>query len=185
MIEHSFRHLYIYVRALNDNNDDTGKRYYETLRGNEDLESFDKISNYSKVVYPEKTKWNTKGEHNNAIRQVGKEFHIERIFYYLVANNNKTKLVERFKKEYLLQRLTEYTKLSSAVHGGPFGEAVFVNLQGDKEKLNKQLNRFSVDSFWLHKSLVESTYLFAYLMDDKMQKHYENISNVGARSRRI
>ena len=42
MIEHNFRHLYIYVRALNDNSDDVGKRYYKTLKGSEDLESFTK-----------------------------------------------------------------------------------------------------------------------------------------------
>ncbi len=177
MIEHNFRHLYIYVRALNDNNDDVGKRYYEALKGNEDLESFTKINNYNKVVYPEKTNWNTKGEHNKAIREVGKEFRIEQIFYYLIANNNneKDKIIERFKKEYLLQGLVDYTKLSSGVHGGPFGELAFFNLQKDKEKFNKTLEKFTNDSLNLHYSLVESTYLFAYLMDEKVKEHYEKI----------
>jgi len=54
MIEHNFRHLYIYVRSLNDDSDDVGKRYYKALKGNEDLESFTKINNYSKAVYPKK-----------------------------------------------------------------------------------------------------------------------------------
>jgi len=180
IIEHNFRHLYIYVRALNDDSDDVGKRYYKTLKANEDLESFTKINNYNKVIYPEKTEWNTKGEHNKAIHEVGKEFRIEQIFYYLIANNNneKDKIVERFKKEYLLQRLVDYTNLSSGVHGGPFGELVLFNLQKDKDKFSKALEKFASDSFNLHYSLVESTYLFAYLMDNKMQKYYEKIKNL-------
>lgn len=180
MIEHNFRHLYIYVRALNDDSDDIGKRYYETLKASEDLDSFTKINNYNKAVYPEKIEWNTKGEHNKAIREVGQGFRIEQIFYYLIANNNsgKDKIVERFKKEYLLQRLADYTNLSSGVHGGPFGELAFFNLQKDKEKFSKTLEKFADDSFNLHYSLVESTYLFASLMDGEMQKHYEKIKNI-------
>src|SRR3989344_6663046 len=180
IIEHNFRHLYIYVRALNNDSDDVGKRYYKTLKANEDLESFTKINNYSKAVYPEKTGWNTKGEHNKAIREVGKEFRIEQIFYYLIANNNneKDKIVERFKKEYLLQRLVDYTNLSSGVHGGPFGELALFSLRKDKKKFEDTLYKFASDSFNLHYSLVEATYLFAYLMDDKTQTHYEKIKNL-------
>ena len=180
MIEHNFRHLYIYVRALSDDSDDVGKKYYKTLKASEDLESFTKINNYNKAVYPEKTGWNTKGEHNKAIREVGKEFRIEQIFYYLIANNNngENKIVERFKKEYLLQRLANYTNLSSGIHGGPFGELAFSNLQKDKEKFNKALEKFADDSFNLHYSLVESTYLFACLMDNEMQKYYEKIKSL-------
>jgi hypothetical protein len=179
MIEHNFRHLYIYARALNDNNDDVGRRYYKALKANEDLESFTKINNYSKVVYPEKTKWNTKGEHNKSIREVGKEFRIEQIFYYLIANNNRkeNEIIERFKKEYLLKRLEEYTNLSSVVHGGPFGELVFNKLHKNNN-IDKQLNTFTVDSFGLHTSLVETTYLFAYLMDNKAEKYYRKIKSL-------
>lgn len=180
MIEHNFRHLYIYVRALNDDSDDVGKKYYKTLKGNEDLESFTKINNYNKAVYPEKTSWSTKGEHNKKISEDAKEFRIEKIFFYLIANNNseKDEIIKRFKKEYLLQRLIEYTKLSSGVHGGPFGELALFNLQKDKDKFNKALEKFAGDSFSLHTSLVESTYLFAYLMDEKMKKHYEKIKSL-------
>ena len=180
MIEHNFRHLYIYVRSLNDDSDDVGKRYYKALKGNEDLESFTKINNYSKAVYPKKTSWNTKGEHNKAIREVGKEFRIEQIFFYLIANNNskKDEIVERFKKGYLLQRLVGYTNLSSGVHGGPFGELALFSLQKDKDKFSKALEKFADDSFNLHCSLVESTYLFAYLMDEKIKEYYEKIKKL-------
>jgi len=81
MIEHNFRHLYIYVRALNDDSDNVGKIYYKTLKGSEDLESFTKINNYNKAVYPEKTNWNTKEEHNKAIREVGKNFALSKFSF--------------------------------------------------------------------------------------------------------
>ena len=80
LIEHSFRHLYIFVKALNDKNDDVGKTYYNSLKANEDLESVEKIINYKKIVYPEDTQWNTKGDHNNAIRETAKGFALRRIF---------------------------------------------------------------------------------------------------------
>ncbi|MCX6759169.1 MAG: hypothetical protein NT012_01170 [Candidatus Nealsonbacteria bacterium] len=180
MIEHSFRHLYIFTRALNENSDSIGNKYYNSLKANEDLESFREINNYNKVVYPEKTKWSTKGNHNNLIRKAAKEFRIEQIFYYLIGNNNgnNIEIVDRFKKEYLLERLIQYTELSSGVHGGPFGELMLEKLHKSKVSLEKKLYKFAMDSFILHKSTIESTYLFAYLMDSNIQKHYEEIKNL-------
>jgi hypothetical protein len=178
LIEHSFRHLYIFVKALNDKNDDVGKTYYNSLKANEDLESVEKIINYKKIVYPEDTQWNTKGDHNNAIRETAKSFRIEKIFHYLISNNNneKSEVIKRYKKEYLLERLIEYTNMSSSVHGGPFGKLALYELQKDKSKLDAILNKFANESFLLHKSLVETTYLFASLMDEKVDKYYRELS---------
>jgi len=170
--------LYIFVKALNDKNDDVGKTYYNSLKANEDLESVEKIINYKKIVYPEDTQWNTKGDHNNAIRETAKSFRIEKIFHYLISNNNneKSEVIKRYKKEYLLERLIEYTNMSSSVHGGPFGELALYELQKDKSKLEATLNKFANESFLLHKSLVETTYLFASLMDEKVDKYYKELS---------
>lgn len=178
LIEHSFRHLYIFVKALNDKNDDVGKTYYNSLKANEDLKSVEKIINYKKIVYPEDTQWNTKGDHNNAIRETAKSFRIEKIFHYLISNNNneKSEVIKRYKKEYLLERLIEYTNMSSSVHAGPFGELALYELQKDKSKLEETLNKFANESFLLHKSLVETTYLFASLMDEKVDKYYRELS---------
>lgn len=181
LIEHNFRHLYIYVRALNDDSDSVGEEYYHSLKGNEDLESVEKILNYKKIVYPEETQWNTKGDHNNAIREVAKQFRIEKIFHYLINNNNSgnnKEIVKKYKKEYLLERLIQYTNMSSSVHGGPFGELALYELQKDKSKRDKTMEKFISDSFNLHKSIVESTYLFASLVDIGAQKHYEDIANM-------
>lgn len=177
LIEHSFRHLYIFVKALNDKSDSVGNTYYNSLKANEDLESVEKIINYKKIVYPEDTQWNTKGDHNNAIREIAKNFRIEKIFHYLIQNNNdgSSEIIKKYKKEYLLERLIEYTNMSSSVHGGPFGELALYELQKDKSKLEATLNKFSNESFLLHKSIVETTYLFASLMDEKVTKYYDDI----------
>lgn len=179
LIEHSFRHLYIFVKALNDKDDAVGKEYYNSLKANEDLESVEKIINYKKIVYPEDTQWNTKGEHNKAIREIAKNFRIEKIFHYLINNNNNesSEVIKRYKKEYLLERLIEYTNMSSSVHGGPFGELALYELQKDKSKLEATLNKFANESFVLHKSIVETTYLFAALMDETVTKYYDDIAS--------
>ena len=177
LIEHSFRHLYIFVKALNDKNDAVGKEYYNSLKANEDLESVEKIINYKKIVYPEDTQWNTKGDHNKAIREIAKNFRIEKIFHYLINNNNdkSSEIMKKYKKEYLLERLIEYTNMSSSVHGGPFGELALYELQKDKTELEATLNKFANESFLLHRSIIETTYLFASLMDDKVTQYYNDI----------
>ena len=65
--------------------------------------------------------------------------------------------------------------MSSSVHGGPFGELALYELQKDKSKLEATLNKFASESFLLHKSLVETTYLFASLMDNEVTKYYNDI----------
>ena len=166
-----------FVKALNDKSDSAGEAYYKSLKANEDLESVEKIINYKKIVYPEDTQWNTKGDHNKAIREIAKSFRIEKIFHYLISNNNNesSEIIKRYKKEYLLERLIEYTNMSSSVHGGPFGELALYELQKDKSKLEATLNRFANESFMLHKSIVETTYLFASLMDETATKYHTDI----------
>lgn len=180
LIEHSFKHLYIFVKALNENSDSVGEIYYKTLKAKEDLDSVQKIINYNKAVYPEKTQRNTQGDHNKNISDEAKQFEIQKIFYYLIANNNSQTgdLVKRYKKEYLLGRLIEYTNMSSSVHGGPFGELALLELKKDKGKFVNTLDKFISDSFLLHKSIIETTYLFAYLMDKTMEKYYNEVKDL-------
>lgn len=177
MIEHNFRHLYVFVRALNDDSDEVGKRYYGILRGDEDRQALYNINKYTQKVYPDKTKWNLVNEHNKSIRTEANEFRIDEIFYYLVENNNnRVSNLVSIKKEYLLERLRQYTNLSSSVHGGPFGEVTL--LEAQKNNMEVTLIKFATDSFEFHKSLVETTYLFADMMDSNNQKWYEEIKKI-------
>ena len=178
MIEHNFRHLYMFVRALNDNSDEVGKRYYGVLRGDEDRQAIYNINKYTQKVYPDKTKWDLANEHNKSIRVRANEFRIDEIFYYLVEKNNDhiSDLVSTFKKDYLLERLRQYTNLSSSVHGGPFGEATL--LEAQKKDSGVALIKFATESFELNKSLIEATYLFVDMIDGNNLKWYEEVKKI-------
>ena len=84
-------------------------------------------------------------------------------------------------KDYLLERLKQYTNLSSYVHGGPYAEMCFEELVNDPEKMNGHLEGMATESFRLYKSIVEVTYLFSSLFDEQITPHYENIHKLGAR----
>lgn len=180
IVEHSFKHLYIYTKALNDNSDSIGSEYYNDLKASEDLESMSKIINYNKVVHPDKTQWSTKGEHNKSIKQKAKQFDIEQIFYYLISNNNSDEdgIITKAKKDYFLNRLTGYTSLSSAVHGGAFADLGLEEVYKTEGALERNLHKYALDSLILFKSLVEATYLFASLMDESLNQYYEEIKNI-------
>ena len=178
MIEHNFRHLYMFVKALNDDSDEVGKRYYGVLRGDEDRQAMYNINKYTQKVYPDKTKWNLVNEHNTSIRNGAREFRTDEIFYYLVENNNNRTLniISIYKKEYLLERLRQYTNLSSSVHGGPFGEATLLEAQSKNPEVI--LVKFATESYELHKNLVEATYLFADMMEGNDINRYEEVKKI-------
>jgi hypothetical protein len=175
MIEHNFRHLYIYSKALKEDSNSVGSNYYGVLKSSEDLDALNKINNYNNATGLTKTKWNTKGEHNASIKNDAKEFNIEQIFYYLISNGNSDEIIKTYTKEYLLKRLIDYTNLSSAVHGGPFSDLALEEIYKDQDKLNNLIYKYAEDSFTLHKNLVVTTYLFAYTMDESMKEFYEEI----------
>jgi hypothetical protein len=176
IIEHSFRQLYIYTKALKDDSDDVGKIYCKTLKASEDLQWFDKVNKHNKKVGENKTAWSTKGDHNESIRNAKREFLFSNILSYLQSNHTiENEEIKKFVNDHILERSVEYDNLSSAVHGGPFGESALFTLHQDKKKYDDTLYKFANESLGLHYSIVQSTYLFAYLMDEKMQEQYEKI----------
>jgi hypothetical protein len=182
MIEHTFRHLYLYTRALNDDSDAVGEEYYGKLKGSEDLEAFSKMNNYTKVVHPEKTVWNTKDDQNTQIAEVGKKFNLSKIFFYLIENfPSDEKMVHNGMKDCLLKRLNHYTQLSSYVHGGPYAEMCHEELLKDGQQISLHMEVIARESFGLYKSLIESTYMFAYLHDDKMKECFDQVGKIGAK----
>lgn len=180
MIEHTFRHLYLYTRSLNDDSDEVGEEYYGKLKGSEDLEALSKISNYTKVVHPERTVWSMKGDHNAQISKVGKKFNLSKIFFYMIENfPSDEKMIDEGMKDYLLKRLNHYTQLSSYVHGGPYAEISHEELLKDRTKMSQHMEVITRESFGLYKSIVESTFLFAYLFDDNMKECFDKVSAIG------
>jgi hypothetical protein len=179
IIEHSFRHLYIYTKTLKDDSDDVGRIYCKTLKASEDLQWFDKVNKHNKKVGDSKTIWSTKSDHNEAIRDAKKEFLFSNILSYLQSHHtNGSEEVRKFVNSHLLEKSVEYDNLSSAVHGGPFGESALFNLHQDQNKYDDTLYKFANESLGLHYSIAQSTYIFAYLLDDKLQKQYEKINGI-------
>lgn len=179
ILDHNFRHLYIYTKALKDNNDNTGRDYCITLKASEDLQWFNKINNHNNKFSTNKTKWNTKSEHNKSIKKTAEEFKFGKIIEYLKNNNSNENLdLKKNMNEYLLQRSTEYGDLSAIVHGGPSSDSDLNKLIKDKRLLNDKLLLFVTDSFNLYKSLIETTYLFAYLMNEENEKYWRDINNI-------
>lgn len=184
MVEHAFRHQYLFVRALKEDSDLVGEEYYSKLKGSEDLESITKINNYTKVVHPDRTVWSTKGEHNKNIADVGKQFGLSKIFYYLMENfDHEDKVISNGMKDYFLERLNQYTMLSSYVHGGPYAEMCHEELIKDKEKMQTHLESITSESLGLYKSIVETTHLFAYMFDDKLLLHWEAVRDLGKKNK--
>lgn len=179
IIEHSFRHLYIYTKTLKDNSDDVGRTYCKTLKASEDLQWFDKVNKHNKGVGAKQTIRNTKNDHNKGIRMAQEEFRFSKIVDYFKSNNTHENVdIKRYIDNHLLEKSVEYDNLSSAVHGGPFGESALFNLHQDKKKYDDTLYKFANESLGLHYSVVESTYLFAYLMDEKTKTLYEKIASL-------
>lgn len=61
-------------------------------------------------------------------------------------------------KDYLLNRLNQYTLLSSYVHGGPTAEINYEALIINPTRMDMHLNDITKQSFGLYKSVVESTF---------------------------
>lgn len=179
MIEHSFRHLYLYTRAIKEDSDEVGNEYYGKLKGTEDLDSLRKISNYNKKVYPEQTVWNFSGEHNKNIKDVGGKFEISQIFTYVIENfQSDEELIAKGMKDYLKHRLNQYTQLSSYVHGGPYAEMSHEFLLKDRKKVDEHILDITCESFRLYKNMISTTVLFASLFEEKHWADYKEVTSI-------
>lgn len=180
LIEHSFRHLYIYMKTLNEDSDAIADKYLKILKSAEDLESIEKINNYNKAVNTKNIVWNTKGEHNNSIRKIKTEFNISNIFYYMIGvnNNDENSIFKLYKVDVFLNEIIRYAELSSTIHGGPSADFTSINGNGDSKLLEKNCHAYARDALNIYLSIVKTTYLFASLMDQKLNKTYEKISKL-------
>lgn len=122
LLEHYFRHLYIYSRALKENSDEVGMEYYGKLKGHEDMCSL--ISNLSlnKKLSGEKPIWSLSGKQNKNLDKVGQKFKINSILTYLNESIGEDNEIQTISKEFFNKYSQHYATLSSFVHGGLFAE---------------------------------------------------------------
>lgn len=179
LIEHNFRHLYIYSKACKEDSDEIGITYCKILKASEDLEWLDKVNKHNRKYNNNKTIWRTGDEHNDSIRKAKKEFMFSKIIEYLKKNNirDNSKATEHL-INCLLKYTEEYNDLSAVVHGGPSVNSGLEKLLKDNEKLDNRLDQFVKDAFHLYKSLIETTYLFAHIVNNENEQHWKDIKDI-------
>lgn len=173
-LEHYFKYMYVYSRALREKDDLVGKQYYNELKGYEDLTFFISMQNLNIKLDNSKIIWKTGGNNNENIKNVAKQFEIKSILSYLHKGIDSKEIKPMF-VSYFSDYCKKYYDLSSFVHGGPFAESYFKLYSADKEKAGKDLNYFSQTSEELFRGTVESSLLFLSLLDDSFELDYNSI----------
>jgi hypothetical protein len=178
LIEHGFRHMYIYVKALKDDNDDVGIEYYGGLRGSEDLRAVSKINTFENIVFPKVSKMNIRGPHNKMINKIGDKFEIKKILFYIINNfPESSEYVHILNKKYSIENLRKYAHLSSYVHGGPYAEDCFSEILKNNNQ-NEYIKDITKEALSFYKEAINATYLFASLNNEDMEEHYANMKKI-------
>lgn len=122
LLEHYFRHLYIYSRALRENSDEVGIEYYGKLNGHEDLCFLRSNFSLNKKLSGKKSIWSLGGDQNKSLDDVAQNFKINNILSYLNEGIGKDKKIQTISKDFFSKYSQHYSTLSSFVHGGPYAE---------------------------------------------------------------
>lgn len=159
LLEHYFRHLYIYTRTLRENSDTVGEEYYGKLKGYEDLTYLQSMQTMGQKLNNEKSDWELRNKHNGGFGEVGGKFKIKAILAFLndgIKDDDIKPLFGPFFTGYC----KKYYDLSSFVHGGPFAEGYISMYSKNKKGMNRDLEYFSKESMILFDRVVENTQLF-------------------------
>lgn len=136
LLEHYFRHLYIYSRALKENSDEVGIEYYGKLNGHEDLCFLRSNASLNTKLSGEKSAWSLKDEQNKNLDDIAQNFKINNIFSYLNEGISEDKEIQTISKDFFNKYSGYYSTLSSFVHGGPYAEK-YMDLYS-KDKIGKE-----------------------------------------------
>ncbi|WP_040509900.1 DUF5677 domain-containing protein [Leptospira wolffii] len=144
LIEHQFRHTYIYSRALSEQSDVVGKDYILYLLEVE-LKSYADALNRNDKIFLTKQTFSDRLAELPAIPElknvtqkeldiVNAKFGIKNIISYL---NSRPSAYGNGQNKYLQQIIPLYSNYSSFVHGGPFGASVFKKTKEDRKRLER------------------------------------------------
>lgn len=122
LLEHYFRHLYIYSRALREGSDDVGIEYYGKLNGHEDLCFLRSNISLNTKLTGEKSIWSLGGDQNKNLDDIAQNFKINNILSYLNEGIGENKEIQTISKDFFNRYSRHYSTLSSFVHGGPYAE---------------------------------------------------------------
>lgn len=159
LLEHYFRYLYVYTRALKDDSDTVGEEYYGKLKGYEDYTAIKSILNLSKKLTNKPSSFTLNGKSNERLCEIGSKFEIKKILVYLnngITNDDISPAFRSFFTDYC----KKYYDLSSFVHGGPFAEGYINMYSEDTEGMNGDLEYFSKKSIDISDLVVKSNQIF-------------------------
>ncbi|MFZ2522232.1 MAG: hypothetical protein WAX44_00980 [Minisyncoccia bacterium] len=168
LLEHYFRHLYIYSRALKENSDEVGIEYYGKLNGHEDLCFLRSNFSLNTKLSGEKSIWSLRDEQNKKLDDVAQNFKINNILSYLNSGIGENKEIKAISKEFFNKYSRNYSTLSSFVHGGPFAEKYMELYSKDKTGKEKDIKYLSDEASFLTNQARQNTSLFIEItMDEK------------------
>jgi hypothetical protein len=171
LIEHYFRHLYIYSRALRENSDEVGIEYYGKLNGHEDLCFLRGNFSLNTKLSGEQSIWSLKNKQNKSLDDVALNFKINGILSYLNKGNRKDKEIQKISKEFFNKYSRDYSTLSSFVHGGPYAEKYIEMYSKDNYGKQEDIKYLASESNFLTNQASTNTSLFIDLTSgEKIEK---------------
>jgi hypothetical protein len=160
LLEHYFRHLYIYSRALRENNDEVGDEYYGKLNGYEDLSFLKNSLSLNTKLTGEKSVWNLGGDENKGLNNINRNFEIKNILSYLNESMKGDNEIQTISKDFFNRYSQHYSKLSSFVHGGPYAEKHMELYSKDRAGKENDIKYFCDEANLLTNQARTSTTLF-------------------------
>lgn len=176
LLEHYFRHLYIYTRALREGSDDVGIEYYGKLNGHEDLCFLRSNFSLNSKLNGEKSICSLGGDQNKSLDDVGQNFKINNILAYINEGIKEDKKeVKTISKEFFNKYSEYYSTLSSFVHGGPYAEKYMELYSKDPAGKEMDMEYLSDEANELTNQARRSTSLFIEItMDGKSINKKDN-----------
>ncbi|MFA6253805.1 MAG: hypothetical protein WC640_00890 [Candidatus Paceibacterota bacterium] len=166
-LEHYFRHLYIFSRALGENSDEVGAEYYGKLKGHEDLCFLRSSFSLNTKLNGEKSTFSLKGEGNDNLDDVAKNFKINNILSYLNKGIGEDKEIQTISKDFFNKYSRDYSTLSSFVHGGPYAEKYMEMYSKDNDGKQKDIKYLASESDLLTNKARRNTSLFIEITTNK------------------
>ncbi len=167
LLEHYFRHLYIYSRALRENSDEVGIEYYGKLNGHEDLCYLRSNFSLNKKLSGEKSIWSLGGDQNKSLDDVAQNFKINNILSYLNEGIGKDKEIQTISKDFFSKYSQHYSTLSSFIHGGPYAEKYMEMYSKNNIGKEDDIKYLSDESNLLTNQARKNTSLFIEITTDE------------------
>jgi hypothetical protein len=178
LLEHYFRHLYIYSRALRENSDEVGIEYYRKLNGHENLCFLKSNFSLNTKLSGEKSIWSLKDEQNKKLDDIAQNFKINNILSYLNEGDGENEEIQTISKDFFNKYSRDYSTLSSFVHGGPYAEKYMKMYSKNKNEKQEDIKYLASEANLLTNQARENTSLFIEITTNEDQSNQTHMSQI-------